>query len=141
MLSVFGIIAYMILGYCLLYVIVSTYIPYYLHVITPGGKNEIEGMENETKSTPSEIAPIVKNNADKLANSALISKYRPDYESILIDLESSIENTMLKHISDSAQVITDNPSSISSIRRMTEINTMFKFIDNINSSMSIMDKM
>jgi hypothetical protein len=144
MLSIFGIIAYAILGYCLLYIIVSTYIPYYLYLITPGCKSEIDGFTNKSSdnsnSTPAEISPIVKLNADKLADSALVSKYRPDYESILINLENSIENNMIKHISDSAKTITDNPSSISSIRRMEEINTMFKFIDNVNSSMSILDK-
>jgi len=100
-----------------------------------------EGLENNSSdSTPAALAPLVRVNADIHADSLLVSTYRPNYESILVDLEGAIENAMLKHISDNSKVISDNPSSIASIRRMDEINTMSKFIETINSAMAVLDK-
>lgn len=140
MFSLFNLVTYTILGYALLYVIVRTYTPSYVYIMTPW-KDQVEGLENNSSAmTPSSLAPLVRTNTDRTADSLLVSKYRPDYESILVDLESAIENGMIKHIADSSSVISDNPTSIASLRRMEEINTMYKCIENINSAMPILDK-
>jgi len=140
MFSLFNLVTYTILGYVLLYVIVLTYMPSYLYLLTPW-KERKEGLENQSgDTTPAALALTIRTNADMVADALLVSKYRPNYESILVDLESAIENGMIKHISDSAQVISDNPSSIASIRRMEEINTMYNCIETINNAMPILDK-
>lgn len=140
MFPIFKLFTCMILGYALLYVIVLTYMPRYIHLMRPW-MDVKEGLENNSSdSTPAALAPLVRVNADIHADSLLVSTYRPNYESILVDLEGAIENAMLKHISDNSKVISDNPSSIASIRRMDEINTMSKFIETINSAMAVLDK-
>lgn len=103
--------------------------------------NVIEGMKNSNKKSFPNTNGIagnaanydaqIKTRSTKLRDSLLISKYRKDYESIIISLDELVDNLMLK-----TALNLDKDKPVESLEKLvklneskTALNSVMKFID------------
>lgn len=86
------------------------------------------------------ISDVVKNDANKLSDTVLVSKYRTSYEDTIINLENVIGLSMLNETINNAEVISKNPVSKESMDAITNINNLKQFKETLNEVMVILDK-
>ena len=105
-------------------------------------KRVVEGMATGTATTTDKdkISAAVKSSGDKIADSVLVSKYRRTYEDTIIELEHVTNLAMIKAVSDNAEAIAKDPSSIAAQKAMESINTMDAFRKSLNTTMLVLDK-
>jgi len=100
----------------------------------------LEGLENiqtnlasgETGGAASYAAQI-KAEVIRLQDSLLISKYRKEYESAIINLEDLINFSMLKLI------LNMNPNAIKDVKNIETLNTLDKAKSTLNNIMKFVD--
>ena len=100
----------------------------------------LEGLENiqtnlasgETGGAASYAAQI-KAEVIRLQDSLLISKYRKEYESAIINLEDLINFSMLKLI------LNMNPDAIKDVKNVETLNTLDKAKSTLNNIMKFVD--
>ena len=100
----------------------------------------IEGYVSSPSRTPTEVSETVKNNSSKSQDTLLVSKYRSNYEDIIIDLESHISSTMISQIVNNADAISSNPTSETSKNSISYINNLNNFINSLETAMTKLDK-
>ena len=105
-------------------------------------KRVVEGMATGTATTTDKdkISAAVKSSGDTIADSVLVSKYRRSYEDTIIELEHVTNLAMIKAVSDNAEAIAKDPSSIAAQKAMESINTMDAFRKSLNTTMLVLDK-
>lgn len=86
------------------------------------------------------ISDVVKNDANKLSDTVLVSKYRTSYEDTIINLENVIGLSMLNETINNAELISKNPVSKESMDAITNINNLKQFKETLNEVMVILDK-
>jgi hypothetical protein len=110
------------------------YNPMLIEGMTDTSENSINSSEPENgiAGNASSYSASIKSATIKLQDTFLISKYRSDYESVIINLDDLINNLMLKTALTMNQ---SNPSeSIYKLAKMQQakvaLNSIMKFIDN-----------
>jgi len=101
----------------------------------------LEGLENmQTKISGGEtsgsasFAAQIKAEVIRMQDSLLISKYRKEYESAIINLEDLINFTMLK------LVLNMNTDSMKDIKNVETLNTLDKAKATLNNIMKFVDR-
>ena len=109
------------------------YNPMLIEGMTDGSGNtlSISAPENGIAGNASAYAAALKANAIKMQDSFLISKYRSDYESAILNLDDLLNNLMLKTVLSIDQ---SNPEvSIEKLSKMQQakvgLNSVMKFVD------------
>ena len=96
-----------------------------------GNTLSISAPENGIAGNAAAYAAALKANTIKLQDSFLISKYRADYESAILNLDDMLNNLMLK---TALTVNQSNPAeSIEKLAKMQQakvaLNSVMKFVD------------
>jgi hypothetical protein len=99
--------------------------------MTDGSGNTVSAPANGIAGNATSYGAAIKSNNIKLQDTFLISKYRSDYETVILNMDDMINNLMLQ------TTLTMNPSSpTSSIQSLvalqqakTALNSVMKFID------------
>uniref|UniRef100_A0A6C0E2L2 Uncharacterized protein n=1 Tax=viral metagenome TaxID=1070528 RepID=A0A6C0E2L2_9ZZZZ len=101
-----------------------------------------EGLENATAPSNGEAgnaasyAAALKAKTVQLQDSLLISKYRTDYENVIINMDDYLSMSMLKLVLDM-----DNSADVmSNIATLTAINTLSQAKKTLNETMAFIDK-
>lgn len=114
----------------------------------------IEGMSNSTTNKTNDFLLIenmantsaenVKKQNDKLNDIISVSKYRSDYENLLISLEEYSNIMIFSKIVSVGKQVSDNgigkDITPQIINDMNVANTMKAFVDTLNSSMKYIDR-
>ena len=127
---------------------------YYIYKVTQVQRNVIEGLTNKQKDTSiadlmakSDISELKKSN-EKMADTLLIDKYRNDYEDMLIDFETAIDNSILYYVTiaaglvgkDGAITVGEKPApNTISIQLLNSINGLYDLKKNLNTTMEFLD--
>ena len=85
------------------------------------------------------IPTLIKDNNINLEDTLLISKHRTTYEDILIHLHKQIGLTILNEIIANIKNISNNPTSTTSLKYISQINELEKFRSTINETMEVLD--
>lgn len=99
----------------------------------------VEGMTSTT-TEKDKIASTVSNNADKLNDTLLPSKYRSSFEDTIINLEKAVGLALVSEVVNNADIISADPASAAAQKAMISINTMDTFRASLNQAMVILDK-
>lgn len=99
----------------------------------------VEGMTSTT-TEKDKIASTVSNNADKINDTLLPSKYRSSFEDTIINLEKAIGLALVSEVVNNADIISADPASAAAQKAMISINTMDTFRASLNQAMVILDK-
>lgn len=118
------VITYVILGFLAVFVFIFIF-----HNKTKEGFTDREN-----------ISEVIKNEANKLNDTLLVSKYRSSYEDTIIHLENVVGLSMLNETINNAELISKNPSSKESIQAIENINKLKQFKETLNETMVILDK-
>jgi len=101
-----------------------------------------EGLENATSPSNGEAgnaasyAAALKAKTVQLQDTLLVSKYRSDYENVIINMDDYLSMSMLKLILDM-----DNSNDIkTNITTLTAINTLSEAKKSLNETMAFIDK-
>ena len=99
--------------------------------MTDASGNTISSTDNGIAGTAGSYGATIKAATIKLQDTFLISKYRTDYESVILNLDDYISNLMLKN---TLSFDMKNPSaSLSKLVELqnakTALNTVMKFVD------------
>ena len=124
---------------------VSMYIVYFLvNKYASSPYSIIEGLENNTSESYSNgeagsavtYASTVKANFVKMHDELLISKYRKDYESTIINMDDYISMLMLKQVlnidlnNTDMKTVTENMNSLNILKSSKDaLNDVMKFVD------------
>lgn len=100
--------------------------------------NTIETFTGNTDKNS--ISDIVKNDANKLSDKILVSKYRTAYEDTIINLDNVVGLAMLDETINNAETISNNPISKEATEAMNNINNLKQFKETLNEVMIILDK-
>ena len=104
--------------------------------IREGLTNQVSGGTNGEAGNASNFASNVKSQTVLLQDSLLISKYRTDYENILINMDDYLNMLMLKQVLN-IDVSKDMQSNISSLAALNTISNAKK---SLNETMIFLDK-
>ena len=125
-------------------IIVSFFIIYMVIKMFQLQTKVVEGLTNADTTnkssgeagTSASYAATIKSQTVKLQDELLISKYRKDYETVIINLDDYIGYLMLK------QILNISPSGDlkSDIELLNNLNTMKLAKESLNSTMSFLDK-
>ena len=69
-----------------------------------------------------------------------ISKYRNNYEDIIMELSNNIDLAILNEVINNADLIAKNPISDSAIKIIDSTNKLKNYKETIDSAMLILDK-
>lgn len=99
-------------------------------------------VENLTSSSTdtTNIASAVSSNTDKISDTLLVSKYRSNYEDIIIALEKAVSQGMLSEIMNNAETISADPVSTDALKAIQNINSLKAFRETLNQGMIVLDK-
>lgn len=126
---------------------------YYVYKVMQVQNNVIEGLSRRTKSkdTSPTLGSILDtdNNALKKSNEKasdvlLISKYRSKYEDLLLDLDTTLDNNILRMLGLLGLSVDDNGDIIISkegvpLEFLQGINELYKLKNNLNTTMDFLD--
>jgi hypothetical protein len=123
--------------------IVGIFIIYLVVSIFSVKQRTIEGLENASASTTNGEAAFAANYAAALKaqtvqmeDALLISKYRKDYENVIINMDDYVNILMLKTILD-IDITKDTKTIVSSLEK---INTLSASKKSLNETMVFIDK-
>lgn len=102
--------------------------------------NDKEGFTTNSATNRENISDTIKNDANKLSDNLLISKYRSTYEETIIHLENLTGLTLLSETINNAELISSNPISKESLTAISNINNLKQFKETLNDVMNILDK-
>lgn len=132
----FKIIGIIIVSFFIIYVVVKMF-----HLQT----TIVEGLTNnaseETKSsgeagTASSYASAIKAQVVKLQDELLVSKYRKEYESVIINLDDYIGYLMIKQTLN----MNVNGDTKTNLEAINALNSLKLSKDSLNTTMSFLDK-
>lgn len=107
---------------------------YVIYVFFKFQRSIIEGMQSGTGSNSEVFSEEIRTKTMKLQDSLLISKYKKDYEDILINMEEYLNLTMLKEL---LNVKLDSKNMNEALSNINTINTSK---NNLNDIMTFIDK-
>jgi hypothetical protein len=109
-----------------------------LKLSTSNQYSMIEGMTNNTgeAGTSASYAAAIKSQVVKLQDELLISKYRKDYESAIINLDDYAGYLMLKQILN----IKLDGDMKTNVETLNNINILKEAKDSLNAAMTFLDK-
>jgi hypothetical protein len=100
----------------------------------------LEGLTNNqttgVTSSANSYSELIKSEAVKLQDSLLVSKYRTDYENVILNMDDFVNMLMLnlvlnmKNTSDHSQVIDS----------FNKLNTLTRAKESLNTCMQVLDK-
>lgn len=100
----------------------------------------LEGLTNNqttgVTSSANSYSELIKSEAVKLQDSLLVSKYRTDYENVILNMDDFVNMLMLnlvlnmKNTSDHSQVIDS----------LNKLNTLTRAKESLNTCMQVLDK-
>lgn len=95
-----------------------------------------EPFDNSVDRT--KIADTITANTNTIDDNLIISKYRKDYENMIVDLDSCMDSAILSEVLNNAETISEDPSK--AIESIQKINAMKEFKDTLDLSMQVLDK-
>jgi hypothetical protein len=113
-----------------------------IYVVLKIFHSNVEGMTNQPlptsgeAGTSSSYASAIKSKVVKLQDELLISKYRKDYESIIINLDDYVGYLMLQQILN----LKTNDDVKSNIEILNNLNTLKTSKESLNIAMTFLDK-
>ena len=122
--------------YLAFFIIIIFFIYYFLYLSKQQFKL-IESLTNNSYDSET-FANDIKESTNKMTDTLLVSKYRDNYENIIINLEEWCNAKILSTILDgSIDIKSSGEEEI--INSMKKINEMENFKNNLNSSMKFLD--
>ena len=134
--------------------VVIVFAIYYVYKVMQVQNNVIEGLRNRksNKSIADMFAEgdvkLLKKANEKLSDTLLISKYKSNYEDMVIDFETTIDMNILFILTTYASRLTDDgmlnisdkttPSTIST-ESLQLLNNLYTLKTNLNSTMDFLD--
>ena len=135
-------------------IVVVLFLVYYVYKVSSVQGKVIEGLTNK-KSSKSFMDAITEGDVkalkvanEKLSDTLLISKYKSDYEDMIIDFEQSIDMNILallvsfsNRVSDDGTLDISSKSTPSTISNETLqlLNNLYTLKTNLNSTMDFLD--
>jgi hypothetical protein len=134
----FKIAGILLVSFVIIYIIVKMFKlqATVLEGLTNGSDSNSLNINNGEAGTASSYAAAIKAQVVKLQDELLISKYRKDYETVIINLDDYIGYLMIKQVLN--MKITDNlEANMVSINNLNSLKTAK---DSLNSTMTFLDK-
>ena len=101
----------------------------------------LEGLTTGSGATDkSNIPAAINANTTILEDSLLLSKYKKNYEDIIINLENNINFNILNGIVSNAETLSKNPMDPAALQMVASINSLKTFKDTLNDSMIFLNK-
>jgi len=101
----------------------------------PNKRKFAEGFTSGVAGTAANYATKVHSNATVLLDKLLISKYRPDYEKVILNYDDYINALMLDTL---LSIDADTPDSVA--KGLDKINSLNKSKDALNNILTFVDK-
>jgi hypothetical protein len=95
-----------------------------------------KATDNNVASDKTQIASRVVSNTNRMDDELIVSRYRKNYEDVLIDLDSNMKTYILHGIVNNAEKISLNPGSPEAQKMLTSINTANDFRKTLNDAMT-----
>ena len=124
---------------------------YYVYKVMQVQDRVIEGLVSNSKKSLSDIMAnndiqALKGLNEKMADTLLIGKYRTNYEDMILDLETALDNTILMSLINISGNVNKNDSSLDISNEKTGLskaipmlNDLYKLKKNLNLSMDFLD--
>jgi hypothetical protein len=116
-------------GICIISYLIFVNLPFKEGMTTDSSGNTIS---NGLAGNAAAYAATIKAESIKLQDMLLISKYRKDYENVILNLEDLISNMMLQ---TALNVNTSNPE-----QALTKLNNLYQSKNALNDVMAFVDK-
>ena len=114
-----------------LYAIIIIILIYVLIMILRFQNNMVEGMTDS-----SSLAKQIKDDSTKTLDGLLVSKYRSEYEDIILNMHEWCDTQILSNIVNGSINRTDPSDSIKKINELEQfkgtLNSTIKYIDSVN---------
>jgi hypothetical protein len=136
--------------------IVSIFVLYIINSIFKAQRSLVEGLANYGVGADGSIASnfsqiLTSGSIDKLEKNSkvledglYISKYKTQYENLIISMEDYINNLILANLLESANILTNGGKEDDLQKfldtKIPQINELYKFKENLNASMDYLDK-
>jgi hypothetical protein len=125
---------FLFIGICFVVYLFFRNINYKEGMTTGDSSSTISSSNNGVAGSAASYGAAIKAASVKLQDTTLISKYRKDYENVVLNLDSLIDNLMLQ---TTLTIDTANPlPSLTKISEMNQakiaLNNVMKFIDSSN---------
>jgi hypothetical protein len=88
----------------------------------------------------SNIPAAINSNTTILEDSLLLSKYKKNYEDIIINLENNINFNILNGIVSNSEILSKNPMDPAALQTIASLNSLKTFKDTLNDSMVFLNK-
>jgi hypothetical protein len=134
----FKIIGILLVSFFIIYIVVKMFKlqATVLEGLTNGSDTATGSPSNGEAGTAASYAATIKAQTVKLQDELLISKYRKDYENVIINLDDYIGYLMIKQVLN--MKITDNlEANMVSINNLNNLKTAR---DSLNTTMTFLDK-
>jgi hypothetical protein len=112
-------------------------IVYYISRLNLFKRKTFEPMTSATDKD--KISSAVHGNSDRLSDALLITKYRSNYEDVILSLEKSIGLSIVNEVINNAEIISKDAISPDSIKAIANINQLVSFRESLNQTMNIID--
>jgi hypothetical protein len=120
--------------------VISIFIIYLIINIFMVKQRNVEGLENQNATGEAGLAAsyaaAIKAKTVQLQDGLLITKYRKDYENVIINMDDYVNALMLKTLLD----IDSNADTKSIIGSLTQLNTLSSAKKSLNETMVFIDK-
>lgn len=102
----------------------------------------LEGLTtgSDTTTEKSNIPEAINANTTTLEDSLLISKYKKNYEDVLINLENNVNFNILNGIVSNAETLSKNPMDPAALQMVASMNSLKTFKDTLNDTMAFLNK-
>ena len=132
--DLFKIVGIMLISFCIIYFVVKLF---HLHTTVIEGLTNIDGTTSTTNTgeagSAAAYAAAIKAETVKIQDSLIITKYRADYEKIIINLDDYIGMLMLKtslnmipHVTIPTDKANNTPEKLAQIELQNVFNTVTK---------------
>ena len=102
----------------------------------------LEGLTTGSGTTTdkSNLPEAINANTTTLEDSLLLSKYKKNYEDIIINLENNVNFNILNGIVSNSETLSKNPMDPAALQTIASINSLKTFKDTLNDSMVFLNK-
>ena len=95
-----------------------------------------KATDDNVASDKTQIASRVVSNTNRMDDELMASRYRKNYEDVLIDLDTNMKTYVLHGIMKNAEKLSVDPGSAEAQKVLTAINTANDFRKTLNDAMS-----
>ena len=100
----------------------------------------LEGLTTGSTTEKSNIPEAINANTTTLEDSLLLSKYKKNYEDIIINLENNVNFNILNGIVSNAETLSKNPMDPTALQMVASMNSLKTFKDTLNDAMAFLNK-